>query len=72
MCLSENVFSVVEVGALYTPPQTWQTLSLLSSHCAQGHCNAGTGLGLLVPLKTNCNATGRSSQSTNSPGQILL
>lgn len=37
--------------------QPWQIMSLWSSLCAQVHCHAGKGLGCLVPVTGNCNAT---------------
>lgn len=39
------------------PLETWHTMCSWTSLCAHGHCNVGTGLSLLIPLKGNCNAT---------------
>lgn len=38
------------------PLYKWQSMSLWSLLWAQWYCYAGTGLGLLVSLKENCNA----------------
>lgn len=53
-------FSTFEVRALHRKLQISSPKlvhRVFMELCAQVHCHAGTGLGLLVPVKGNCHAT---------------
>lgn len=53
------------------PFQPSHTMSSVSSLCVQAHCDAGTGLCLLVPVKGNLNSSADKDILYNSVLPIL-